>query len=172
MIRETGPPSPEKIHFIDCGSARPCLRFLPSREGGTVKQEFHVDDVVQRIDSIAETEMNELPIGMIQLDREGRILKFNRAEGDLARRDPKQQIGKSFFDEVAPCTKVREFHGRFVEGVAKRELNATFAYTFLFPFGKQDVVITLFYSQQTDTVWVLVSRKSSVPATTPAARAR
>ena len=30
-----------------------------------------------------------------------------------------EAIGRSFFDEVAPCTKVQEFHGRFLEGVEK-----------------------------------------------------
>lgn len=120
---------------------------------------FHVETLLSQLDTISQAELDRLPVGMIQLDREGKVLRYNRAEGDLARRDPQAQVGRSFFDDVAPCTRVREFHGRFCEGVARRALNETFAYTFAFAHGKVDVVITLFYSASTDTVWVLVSRE-------------
>jgi photoactive yellow protein len=124
-----------------------------------MKEGFHVEQVIGRLENIGEAELEELPIGMIQLDRDGKVLRYNRTEGELARRKPAEQIGKSFFDEVAPCTKVKEFHGRFQAGVAKKSLNETFAFPFKFSWGRTDVVITLFYSAGTDTVWVLVSRK-------------
>lgn len=111
-----------------------------------------------KLDAVDETKLDGLPFGLIQLDRNGRIRRFNRAEGEIARRDPHKQIGRSFFDEVAPCTKVREFHGRFVDGLAKRKLHEVFAFRFEFAFGPQDVAVSLFYSQATDSVWVAVSR--------------
>jgi photoactive yellow protein len=129
---------------------------------------FHLEKVLAEVDRISEAELDRLPVGMIQLDRAGKVLKFNKTEGELAGKDPKAALGRHFFDDVAPCTKVREFHGRFVDGVARRELNETFAYTFGAPVKKIDVVITLFYSKTTDTVWVLVSRKGEV--TPPAKR--
>lgn len=116
-------------------------------------------DVLARADVLTEDELDTLPMGMIQLDRDGRVLKFNQTESQLARMDKSEALGKSFFDEVAPCTKVQEFHGRFVEGVQARNLHTIFPYEFRFRDGRQKkVIISMFYSASTETVWVLVQR--------------
>lgn len=115
--------------------------------------------VLQKADVLNETELDTLPVGMIQLDRDGTVLKFNQTESDLARVAKDDALGKSFFDEVAPCTKVQEFYGRFVEGVEKKSLHTVFDYVFRFRDGRQkNVVISMFYSPSTDTVWVCVER--------------
>jgi len=110
-------------------------------------------------DSLTEEQLDSLPFGMIQLDRTGRVLRFNRTESELAHYPKDEAIGRNFFEEVAPCTKVKEFYGRFLEGVAKRDLLVTFPYEFRFRDGRRkDVVITMFYSPSTESVWVLVQR--------------
>ena len=115
--------------------------------------------VLERADVLTEDELDSLPVGMIQLDRDGTVLKFNQTESSLARVDKGDAIGKSFFDDVAPCTKVQEFHGKFVEGVQTRTLHTVFPYQFRFRDGREkNVVISMFYSATTDTVWVLVQR--------------
>jgi photoactive yellow protein len=115
--------------------------------------------VLEQADVLSEGELDTLPVGMIQLNRDGTVLKFNQTESDLARVRKDEAIGKNFFDDVAPCTKVQEFHGRFLEGVAAKNLNTMFNYQFRFKDGRQkDVVISMFYSASTDTVWVLVQR--------------
>ncbi|HET6233194.1 MAG TPA: PAS domain-containing protein [Longimicrobiaceae bacterium] len=116
-------------------------------------------DVFQRADVLSEAELDTLPIGMIQLDREGTVLKYNQTESDLTSVNKADAVGKSFFDEVAPCTKVQQFYGQFLEGVEKRNLHTVFNYEFKFRDGRRkDVVISMFYSASTDTVWVLVQR--------------
>ena len=115
--------------------------------------------VLQRADVLTEEELDNLPVGMIQLDRAGTVLKFNQTESSLARMDKSDALGRSFFDEVAPCTKVQEFYGKFVEGVENRNLHTVFPYQFRFRDGRQkNVVISMFYSASTETVWVLVQR--------------
>ncbi len=115
--------------------------------------------VLERADVLTQDELDNLPVGMIQLDRNGTVLKFNQTESSLARVEKSDAIGKSFFDEVAPCTKVQQFHGAFVEGVEKRTLHTVFPYQFRFRDGREkNVVISMFYSASTETVWVLVQR--------------
>lgn len=117
------------------------------------------NDVLTRADVLTESELDTLPVGMIQLDRTGKVLKFNQTESTLARVSKGEAIGKNFFDDVAPCTKVQEFHGKFLEGVEQRNLHTVFNYEFKFKDGRRkDVVISMFYSASTDTVWVLVQR--------------
>jgi photoactive yellow protein len=119
----------------------------------------NTNEVLERADVLTESELDGLPVGMIQLDRNGTVLKFNQTESSLARMDKSEALGRSFFDEVAPCTKVQEFYGKFVEGVENRNLHTVFPYQFRFRDGRQkNVVISMFYSGSTETVWVLVQR--------------
>lgn len=111
---------------------------------------------LEEIDRMSEGELDELPFGAIRLDKEGKILSYNMTESKLTGRDPKRVIGKNFFDEVAPCTNVQSFAGRFREGVAKGEMHIIFPYRFDFQMAPRDVTVTLFYSAQTGTAWVFV----------------
>lgn len=111
---------------------------------------------LENIDRMSATELDELPFGAIRLDKEGKILAYNRTESKLTGRDPQRVIGRNFFTEVAPCTNVQAFAGRFREGVAKGDMHAIFPYRFDFEMAPRDVTVTLFYSQQTATAWVFV----------------
>lgn len=105
---------------------------------------------------IDEQLLDEQPFGIIRLDSSGRILNYNLYEERLARRSRRDVVGKNFFFEVAPCTRVKKFYGRFIDGVERRSLKATFSFQFLFPHGERSVEISLLYRSEDDTVWVLV----------------
>jgi photoactive yellow protein len=110
----------------------------------------------QTIDSMSEQELDALPHGAIQLDIRGTVLKYNAYEGRLAGLTKEQVVGKNFFRQVAPCTDVQEFYGRFREGVVCRKLHCKFRYRFTFKANPRDVTVTLFYSERDETVWVFV----------------
>ena len=114
-------------------------------------------ELVATADDLTMAELDHLPFGMIQLDASGRILKFNAVESRLAALDQRQQIGKHFFTEVAPCTKVQAFYGRFKEGVLQEHLDTTFSFHFAFKQNPRDVTVRLFYSRRTRSVWVMIS---------------
>lgn len=116
-------------------------------------------EVLFSADAFTVAQLDALPFGAIQLDREGVILRFNEYEANLSNRRASKTIGRHFFREVAPCTNVQEFHGRFVDGLEKQELNVSFDYRFEFKQAPRDVRVTLFYSAPTRTVWVFVQEK-------------
>jgi photoactive yellow protein len=111
---------------------------------------------LESIDQMSVAELDELPFGAIRLDKEGKVLSYNTTESKLTGRDPKRVIGRNFFKEVAPCTNVQAFAGRFREGVAKGDMHIIFPYRFDFEMAPRDVTVTLFFSKQTDTAWVFV----------------
>jgi photoactive yellow protein len=113
--------------------------------------------IVHRLDDLTEEELDELPYGMIQLDAAGRVLRYNSTEARISKLNQKQQVGRHFFVDVAPCTRVQEFYGAFLDGVARRALDVTFQYHFDFTHGPGDFMIRLFYSAGTGTAWVLVA---------------
>lgn len=111
---------------------------------------------LQTVDSMSENELDTLPHGVIQLDARGNVLRFNAYEEKLAGLSKANVLGKNFFKEVAPCTDVQEFYGRFREGVAQGKLHCKFRYHFAFKQNPRNVTITLFYSDRDKSVWVFV----------------
>lgn len=110
----------------------------------------------QTLHTLSERELDELPYGAIRLDKNGTIISYNRFESILAGIAKENAIGKNFFREVAPCTDVQAFRGRFQEGVANKKLHEKFRYHFPFKNNARNVLITLFYHDETDEVWVFV----------------
>jgi photoactive yellow protein len=109
-----------------------------------------------KVDSINEAELDSLPYGVIQLDAEGKVLRYNSFESGLSGLAKEKVVGKNFFKQVAPCTDIQQFHGRFQRGVAAGELHCTFRFHFAFQHKPCDVTITLFYNRRDKTIWVLV----------------
>ena len=108
------------------------------------------------IDTLNPAQLDSLPFGAIQLDNEGRILQYNDYESRLAGIDKSKAIGKNFFTEIAPCTDVKEFRGRFTEGVARKQLHVKFRYLFAFKKNPREVTVNLYYSELTGSTWVFI----------------
>ena len=116
------------------------------------------DDAENKLAKMSDTEIDSLSFGAIQLDKEGKILTYNSAEGEITGRDPKAVIGKNFFTEVAPCTKSPEFYGRFKEGVEKGNLNTLFEYRFDYEMAPTKVKVHMKKALVGDNIWVFVKR--------------
>jgi photoactive yellow protein len=112
--------------------------------------------IFKDIDSITEADLDSQPYGVIQLDSEGTVLRYNSYEANLAGLTKQKVVGKNFFKQIAPCTDVQEFCGRFQTGVAAGELHCTFRFHFSFKKNPRDVTVTLLYNKRDKTAWVLV----------------
>lgn len=109
---------------------------------------------------LRSSEIDALPFGYIALAPDGTVRQYNRYEADLARKDPKEVLGKNFFQEVAPCTRVQEFEGRFrefAEGTLGRS-TLSFDFEFAFRHGTQKVRIGFVRSPLQREVIVTVNR--------------
>jgi len=78
-----------------------------------------------------------LPIGVVVLDSGGLVRVFNRYEEQLANRQRERVIGRSFFDEVAPCMNVKELAGEFFDNVHATNLHTEVEFAFAFPHAPQ-----------------------------------
>ena len=110
----------------------------------------------QTISSMGEKELDSLPYGVIQLDPQGTVLRYNAFEANLSGLTRQKVVGKNFFKQIAPCTDIKDFYGRFLEGMAARKLQCTFRFHFAFERNPGDVTISLFYNDTNKTTWVLV----------------
>ena len=73
---------------------------------------------------LSETELDALPFGVICLDPDGKVLRYNLAESRLARLDRAQVLGKNFFRRIAPCTiaaTARSIHAKLPPSACQGE---------------------------------------------------
>jgi photoactive yellow protein len=94
---------------------------------------------------LSPEELDSLPYGLITLDARGRVIHYNDTESRMVGLPKERVIGRSFFGEIAPCTRVREFEGRFLE-LVKNPVSVrvqTFDFVFRFAQGEQQVTIVI-----------------------------
>lgn len=111
----------------------------------------------QVIPEIDFATLDLLPYGIIVVDEEGKILYYNAREEEIAKRRRGNVLGKNFFSEVAPCTQVQEFYGRFKETMLRAGLVADFHFRFPFPGRPREVEITLTSFQKDGSNLCLIS---------------
>ena len=114
-----------------------------------------------RIFSMDRAELDAYPDGVITLDRDGKVLRYNKAEATLARRDQSSTIGLNFWKDVAPCTAVQDFKGRFDAFAARKDSGIErFDFVFKFAWGRQDVGITMIRKAENPEINLLVTVRS------------
>ena len=113
-----------------------------------------VDNILQKEPHRAES----LAFGAILLDRNARILKYNKAEGLIAGRNPEDVMGRNFFNEVAPCAKGKRFHGEFLKFFRTGEVNTMLDYEF--DYKSMPVRVRIHMKSNTDgqTCWLFIKR--------------
>ncbi len=61
------------------------------------------------LDEASDAELDQLPFGVIGMDRDGRACRYNQYEVRMARFEPAEVIGRKFFEEIGRCM---DWHGR------------------------------------------------------------
>ena len=117
------------------------------------------------IDEMGDPELDALPFGVVGLDEDGVILRYNLYESRLARLDRNQVLGRTFFGDVAPCTAVEAFYGRFQRIVAAgaEAQTETFSFVFDFKFGAQAVSVEIVPMHEMGRYYLLIKRQEVRP---------
>ncbi|MEM9249181.1 MAG: photoactive yellow protein [Pseudomonadota bacterium] len=113
-----------------------------------------VDNILAREPQRAES----LAFGAVLLDRNGKVVKYNKAEGMIAGRDPSEVVGKDFFNEIAPCAKGKRFHGEFLKFHQSGSINVMFDYKFAYKGANVGVKIHLKSQPDGQHCWMFVKR--------------
>ncbi len=119
-----------------------------------------------KLDDRSDQELDTLPFGVIALDDEGTILRYNLYEAKFARLDRNQVLGRDFFNEVARCTRGDAFEGQFRRGVSSGATGslARFSYIFDFKFGAQQVEVEILRPPNVPRYYLLINRLRVGPA--------
>lgn len=152
----------------DTPSPTPMVAAAPSAKKAQSVLLYDPLDIDNVLSQMAPDEINSLPFGVIKVDRKGKILVYNAAEGMISGRDPARVVGRNFFREIAPCTNRAGFLGRFVEGLKTGKLDTQFKYLFDFRMRPTMVSVHLRSSYHDDNVWIVIqAEQMPVPARPP-----
>ena len=78
------------------------------------------------------------------MDRDGNIVRFNAFETAYSGLREEDVVGRNFFLDVAPCTSVRDFEGRFHDMImGDGDGVARFRYVFRFSGGERLVQVSM-----------------------------
>ena len=86
-----------------------------------------------------------LPIGVVAMTADTRVVVFNEHEEKLAGRKRERVLGRRFFEEIAPCMNVRELAGKFRDKVQQATLDETIEFSVPFAHASQprDVIVRM-----------------------------
>ena len=116
------------------------------------------------LDGLSPEDLDRLDQGVIALDSEGRIVSYNEAASGLSGLSSDAVLGRSYFRDVAPSTNVPGFHGRFLSGVRRGDLDESFE----FVFGRVPVPlrarISLRQAAQAGRWWLVIAPLENVGA--------
>jgi photoactive yellow protein len=157
--RAPSPPSPS-------GSA-PLFAPGDVPSGGARSSQDHAHAGIDfgTVSRLTPAELDGLPYGLICLDARGRVVHYNDTEARMARLPKEDVLGRNFFQEVAPCTRVREFEGEFYELVRdpQRVRVRSFDFVFRFRHSEQHVTIVITPARQRGLYNLALLRRSVTP---------
>jgi photoactive yellow protein len=139
LAADTGPHSGPSIGF--CPTCAGDLGIVP------------VEDLLK----LTPSDYDRLPFGFITVDRDGGILRFNAFETAYSGMREEDVLGRNFFRDIAPCTSVREFEGRFRHMIEEGEDGvARFRYVFRFGGGERLVQVSMTFIASEDRGIIIV----------------
>lgn len=136
-------------------TAVPSLQESPAVESSQLAAEA-LESSAFDVDGLDEDALNHLPFGAIKVDREGRIAFYNEGEARISGRRPEGVIGRRFFHEVAPCTNMPGFYGRFLDVVVGQRAHVRFLFVFDFAMRPTRVRIDMRPAREPGFYWILV----------------
>jgi len=106
-------------------------------------------------------DIDALPFGVIVVDRQGTILEYNAYESALTGFARERVLERNFFRDVAPCTALKEFQGRFGEFLSSRDTSIE-PFEFVFPFARGAQKVTVLFVRlnfESDRATICVIRR-------------
>ncbi len=117
------------------------------------------DDTLARLDNMEGAALNDLPVGLFQLDEQGVVQNANEKAlrwPDVTADTPDALLGNSFFDDIAPAANNALFQDRLETKRKDAALNEPFLYTYV---GKQSPVtnlaVHLYSAPDQSTDWIV-----------------
>jgi photoactive yellow protein len=126
-----------------------------------VTVDFDAPDLAARIEKLSQHDLDKLPFGVIQLDREGTVLFYSATEARKSgyRENP---IGQNLFG-LSQCLGSDDFRGRIMRALEEGAVDIEFGWQGDYSDPKRDIRFRVQSSRQ-GGVWIFVERDEKAVA--------
>jgi photoactive yellow protein len=117
--------------------------------------DFNAPDLAARAEDLSQHELDNLPFGVILLNREGIVQFYSATEARLSgyRENP---IGRNLF-EISLCMGKDDFRGRIMRAMEDGEVNLEFGWVGDFGNPQRELRIRV-QSSRRGGVWIFIER--------------
>jgi photoactive yellow protein len=91
------------------------------------QQDFSATDLFDKLQAASDAELTDAPFGVVRFDEQGTVTLYNNWESGLSGLSPDGAVGRSFFEDIAPCTNNFLVAERYTDAA---ELDEMVNYTF------------------------------------------
>lgn len=120
---------------------------------------FDTPDLLRRLDELDAERLDDLGFGVIGIDDQGVVRRYNRVESALAGLSPQRVLGRPLFTAVAPCMNNALVAHRLDRALAAGEpLDATLDYVLTLRMRPVPVVLRLLHAPGRAMRYVAVRR--------------
>ncbi len=116
---------------------------------------FDTPALAGALSAMSDLELDALDFGVVEMDHECRVLRYNAAESRLSGLPPDRVIDRHFFREVAPCSN----NARVAQRFEAATLDVTFPYTLALHMKPVPVVLRLIKAPDSQWMYFLVSMR-------------
>lgn len=121
--------------------------------------DIEAPDLATWLDQTDDAKLNTLPYGVIGIDDDGKTCRYSDYEAKLAGFDPRDVLGRHFFEEIGVCMNNGLVAKRFADAQAKNEpLDALIDYVLAFRSRRTPVRIRMLSSPASPTRYLLIQR--------------
>jgi photoactive yellow protein len=102
---------------------------------------------------MSDGELDALPFGVIEMNHQFKVLRYNTAESRHSKLPPEQVIGQHFFRDVAPWAN----NGRIAKRYRLDALDETIQYTASLHMQQESVTLRMLKPAYNDRMYLLVN---------------
>jgi photoactive yellow protein len=117
--------------------------------------DFNAPDLAARIEQVSQHDLDNLPFGVIQLDRDGTVLFYSATEARLSGYG-EVPLGQNLFD-ISRCMKGDDFRGRLTRAMEEGPVDLEFGWPGDYADPARELRIRV-QSSRTGGVWMFIER--------------
>lgn len=110
------------------------------------------------ISRLSPEELDALPFGVIRIDSDRRIDKFNDFEAQASTFDSSRVIGARFSD-IVPCSEVRSFARAIDDGFSRGEIDRVLRFVFPHHGSLAVVSVRVYFDRDLKRLWIFVCKR-------------
>ncbi len=119
--------------------------------------DFATPGLAEAVQRLTSEQIDTLPYGVINLDADGAVRLFNKAEAQLSGYKNRPSHGRMFFIDVAPCMNNAYFKGRIDQARNAGTLDISFSFVGDFNDAERELTVRV-QSADDGGIWIFIQR--------------